>query len=109
MSAKLLTFTDQNWQNEVMAADRPVLVDFWAQWCKPCLAMVPDLEAVAELYADRLRVGKLNVEENGVVPQQYNITAMPTLLVLKSGKVVEQRVGKMSKDALVKLLEPLLK
>jgi thioredoxin len=109
MSAKLLTFTDQNWQSEVMAADRPVLVDFWAQWCKPCLAMVPDLEAVADLYAERLRVGKLNVEENDLVPQQYNVTGMPTLLVLKGGKVVEQRVGKMSKDALVKLLDPLLR
>jgi thioredoxin 1 len=108
MSAKLETFTGENWQKEVLGADRPVLVDFWAEWCKPCLAMVPDLEAVAEAYAGRLRVGKLNVEEHGTVAEQYGIQAMPTLLVFKGGKVAEQRVGKMSKDALAKLVEPLL-
>jgi thioredoxin 1 len=106
MSDKLATFTEGNWQQEVLASDKPVLVDFWAEWCKPCLAMVPDLEAVAEAYAGRLRVGKLNVEEFSRVAEQYGVQAMPTLLVFKGGKVAEQRVGKMSKDALVKLLEP---
>ena len=106
MSEKLETFSDENWHKEVLGSEKPVLVDFWAAWCKPCLAMVPDLEAVAEAFAGRLRVGKLNVEENGTVPQDYGITAMPTLLVFKGGKVAEQRVGKLSKDALVKFLEP---
>ena len=106
MSAKLETFTGENWGKEVLGADKPVLVDFWAAWCQPCLAMVPDLEAVAEAYAGRLRVGKLNVEEHSPVAEQYGIQAMPTLLVFKGGKVAEQRVGKMSKDALAKLLEP---
>jgi thioredoxin 1 len=106
MSEKLRTFTGENWQKEVLGADQPVLVDFWASWCQPCLAMVPDLEAVAEAYAGRLRVGKLNVEEQGPVAEQYGIQAMPTLLVFKGGKVAEQRVGKMSKDAMAKLLEP---
>ncbi len=108
MADQIETFTDQNWEKEVAASEKPVLVDFWAQWCKPCLAMVPDLQAVAETYAGRLRVGKVNVEENDDVPFRYNITAMPTLLVLKGGKVLDQRVGKMSKDALVKLVEPYL-
>ena len=67
--------------------------------------MVPDLEAVAAQYAGRVRVGKLNVEENDHVPFEYGITAMPTLLVLKGGKVAEQRVGKMSREALAKLLD----
>jgi thioredoxin 1 len=106
MSANIETFTDQNWEQEVVASGAPVLVDFWAEWCKPCLAMVPDLEAVAALYAGRLKVGKVNVEENSDVPFRYNVTAMPTLLVLKGGRVLDQRVGKMSKDALVKLVEP---
>jgi thioredoxin 1 len=105
MSEQIETFTDQNW-GEVLASAQPVLVDFWAEWCKPCLAMVPDIEAVAQIYKGRLRVGKLNVEENNDVPFKYNITAMPTLIVLKGGQVLEQRVGKMSKEALVKLLEP---
>ena len=106
MAANIETLTDQNWEQEVVASPKPVLVDFWAEWCKPCLAMVPDLEAVAQLYAGRLKVGKVNVEENNDVPFRYNITAMPTLIVLKGGKVLDQRVGKMSKDALVKLVEP---
>ena len=105
MSEQIETFTDQNWA-EVLASAQPVLVDFWAEWCKPCLAMVPDIEAVAQLYKGRLRVGKLNVEENNDIPFKYNITAMPTLIVLKGGQVLEQRVGKMSREALVKLLEP---
>jgi len=105
MSDKIATFTDQNWGADVLAADKPVLVDFWAEWCAPCKAMVPDLEAVASKYEGRVRVGKLNVEENEQVPFQYGITAMPTLLVLKGGKVAEQRVGKMNKEQLAKLLD----
>jgi thioredoxin 1 len=106
VSDAIETYTDQNWEKEVVASDRPVLVDFWAEWCKPCLAMVPDLEAVAEAYKGRLRVGKVNVEENNDVAFKYNVTGMPTVIVLKGGKVLEQRVGKLSKDALVKLVEP---
>ena len=105
MSDKIATFTDQNWGADVLAADKPVLVDFWAEWCAPCKAMVPDLEAVASQYEGRVRVGKLNVEENEQVPFQYGITAMPTLLVVKGGKVAEQRVGKMNKEQLAKLLD----
>ena len=105
MSDKIATFTDQNWGADVLAADKPVLVDFWAERCAPCKAMVPDLEAVASQYEGRVRVGKLNVEENEQVPFQYGITAMPTLLVLKGGKVAEQRVGKMNKEQLAKLLD----
>ncbi len=108
MAANIDVFTDQNWTKEVLGADKPVLVDFWADWCAPCKAMVPDLEAVAAQYSGRVRVGKLNVEENDNVPFQYGITAMPTLIVFKGGKVAEQRVGKMSREALVKLIEGLL-
>jgi len=105
MAGNIETFTDASWSKDVLESDKPVLVDFWAEWCAPCKAMVPDLEAVASQYAGRVRVGKLNVEENDQVPFQYGITAMPTLIVIKGGKVAEQRVGKMSRDALAKLLE----
>ena len=108
MSGSIEVFTDQNWQQEVLESSTPVLVDFWAEWCAPCKAMVPDLEAIAGEYAGRVRVGKLNVEENQQVPFQYGITAMPTLIVLKGGEVAEQRVGKMSRAQLAKLLDPLL-
>jgi thioredoxin 1 len=105
MADNIEVFTDKNWTEDVLKADRPVLVDFWAEWCAPCKAMVPDLEAVASQYAGRVRVGKLNVEENEQVPYQYGITAMPTLLVLKGGKVAEQRVGKMNREQLARLLD----
>ena len=108
MSESIQVLTDQNWQQEVMESSTPVLVDFWAEWCAPCKAMVPDLEAIAKEYEGRVRVGKLNVEENEKVPFQYGITAMPTLIVLKGGQVVEQRVGKMGRAQLAKLLDPLL-
>ncbi len=82
-----------------------VVLHFWASWCQPCKAMVPALEAVAGQYAGRLRVGKLNVEDNGDVPMRYAIHSLPTLLLFKRGQVAEQRVGLVSKDALAKLVE----
>jgi thioredoxin 1 len=108
MAENVLTLTAQNWEQEVVSSPTPVLVDFWAEWCKPCIAMSPDIEALAAQYQGRLRVGKLNVEEHSDVAGRYNVTAMPTVLVLKQGRVVEQRVGKLSKDALVKLVDPIL-
>ena len=106
MSDVIATFTDQNFEAEVLQSKVPVLLDFWAEWCQPCLAMVPDLESVAVQFQGRLRVGKVNVEENEHVPFNYNVTAMPTLILLKGGQVVEQRVGKMSREALTRLVEP---
>jgi thioredoxin 1 len=108
MAENVLTLTAQNWEQEVVSSPTPVLVDFWAEWCKPCIAMSPDIEALAAQYQGRLRVGKLNVEEHSDVAGRYNVTAMPTVLVLKEGRVVEQRVGKLTKDALVKLVDPLV-
>lgn len=98
--------TDANWDADVMKSQEPVLVDFWADWCAPCKTLMPAVEAVAEQFKGRLRVGKVNVEENEHVPFQYNITTLPTLLIIKGGKVSEQRVGLISRDNLVKLIEP---
>lgn len=106
MSDVIATFTDQNFEAEALGSSIPVLLDFWADWCQPCLAMAPDLESVAAQFEGRLKVGKVNVEENEHVPFNYNVTAMPTLILLKGGQVVEQRVGKLSREALTKLVEP---
>jgi thioredoxin 1 len=109
VAENVLTLTDQNWDAEVMKAAQPVLVDFWAEWCVPCKTLSPTLDAVAAQFKDRLRVGKMNAEDNPDVPTRYNVITLPTLLLIKGGMVVEQRVGLISKDKLVQLLEPHLK
>ncbi|HLA78358.1 MAG TPA: thioredoxin [Vicinamibacteria bacterium] len=106
MSEKVLTLTDGNWSAEVLSAEQPVLVDFWADWCVPCKTLAPSVEAVAGELAGRLKVGKMNVEENSDVPFRYNITSLPTLLLIKGGQVAEQRVGLMSKDKLLGFITP---
>jgi thioredoxin 1 len=106
MSDGVQTFTDANWEADVLGSSAPVLVDFWADWCVPCKALAVTVEAVASQFDGKLKVGKLNVEDNADVPFRYNITTLPTLLVLKGGRVLEQRIGLISKDNLVKLLEP---
>ena len=106
MADKLTTYTDGNLDKEVLGSDTPVLVDFWAEWCVPCKTLVPAIEAIAEQFGARLKVGKLNVEENAGVPYRYNITTLPTLMIFKRGQVSEQRVGLLSKENLIKLVEP---
>ncbi len=105
MSDKVLTFTDANWEQEVLQSDKPVVVDFWAEWCAPCRMMAPIIDELAEQYGDRAKIGKLNVDENGAVSEKYQIKGIPTVLVLKNGEVKEQVVGVTSKDNLAKLVE----
>jgi len=101
----ILEFSDQNFEQEVLGSDKPVLVDFWAEWCAPCRMIAPAVEAVAGEYAGRAKVGKLNVDENQSVTSRYNIRSIPTLLVFKNGEIKEQIVGTTSKDNLAKLLD----
>jgi thioredoxin 1 len=98
-------FTDQNFEAEVLKSDKPVLVDFWAEWCAPCRMMAPAVEAIAAEYADRAKVGKLNVDENQSSATRYSIRGIPTLLLFKNGEIEEQSVGVTSKDAIAKMLE----
>ena len=103
--ANTLTFTDADWDKEVLNSDVPVLVDFWAEWCGPCRMMTPTVDAVATEYAGRVKVGKLNVDENNATGMRYNVRSIPMLLVFKGGKVVEQKVGACGKTDLQKLLD----
>ena len=103
--ANTLTLTDQNFEQEVLKSDKPVVVDFWAVWCAPCRMVAPTVDAIAEEYLGRAKVGKLNVDENQAVTSRYNIRGIPTLLLFKNGQVQEQIVGAASKDNIVKLLE----
>jgi thioredoxin 1 len=92
-SANILEVTDTNFETEVLKSSTPVLVDFWAAWCAPCRAIAPHVEALANEYTGKLRVGKFDIDSNQGVPQQYDIRSIPTLLVFKEGKVVGQLVG----------------
>jgi thioredoxin 1 len=104
--ANILTLKDSNFDSEVLKADVPVLVDFWATWCGPCKMMAPTVDAVAAEYAGKVKVGKLDVDESGGTAMRYNIQGIPTLLLFKDGRVVEMRVGAVGKAEVVKMLQP---
>src|SRR5947209_10897718 len=102
---KTLTFSDGSFDKDVLNSEVPVLVDFWAEWCGPCRMMTPTVDAIANDYDGRVKVGKLNVDENGGTAMRYNVRGIPTLLLFKGGKVVEQRVGAMGKSEVQKMLD----
>lgn len=96
------TFTDANFEQDVLKSDVPVLVDFWAPWCGPCRSMGPIIEQISdEVDGAKLKVGKMNVDENGATPMTYGIMSIPTFILFKGGQVAEQISGSMEKQALV--------
>ena len=104
-SDKIQTFSDANFEQSVLKATAPVLVDFWAEWCGPCVRMAPTIDAIAAEYDGRVVVGKLNVDENPSTPPNYGIRGIPTLLLFKGGQVVEQIVGLVDKSMLKKAID----
>ena len=101
----LVHFTDANFKKEALESDLPVLVDFWATWCGPCKAIGPLVEELAKEYAHKMKIGKLNVDENSKTATHFGVMSIPTLIFLKGGKVMEQAVGALSKAELKKKIE----
>ncbi len=96
--------TDQTFESEVLRSEKPVVVDYWAEWCGPCRQVAPVLEAIASEHGDKIEIVKLNVDENPVITQRYGILNIPTLGVFQNGEVVKELVGARSKSALLREL-----
>jgi thioredoxin 1 len=106
--ADVMNIGDGDFAKEVLQSDQPVLVDFWATWCAPCRAIAPAVEELATQYKGKVKVAKVNIDDNQNTPQQYGIRSIPTLLVFKGGKVVEQIVGAVPKSKLEAALQKVI-
>ncbi|PIE83534.1 MAG: thiol reductase thioredoxin [Candidatus Contendobacter odensis] len=104
MSERIVHVTDDTFEAEVLKAEQPVLVDYWAEWCGPCRMIAPILDELATEYADKLKVCKLNVDENQNTPPKYSIRGIPTLMLFRNGNVEATKVGAQSKSALQQFL-----
>ena len=101
-------FTEENFDAEVLKSDIPVLVDFYADWCGPCKMMMPVVEKLAETYDGKVKVGKVNSDENSQLAAKYGIMSIPSFLIIKNGEVVDSAMGAMPMDALAKKLDSVL-
>ena len=100
-----LEFTDTNFQQEVLSSDKLNVIDFWAEWCGPCRAIGPVIEELSKDYADQIKVGKVNVDQNPQLSIQYGITSIPAILFIKNGQVVDKQVGAVPKSVLDKKIK----
>ncbi len=100
MSDLIVSVTDESFEQDVIKSDKPVLIDYWAEWCGPCKMIAPVLEEIAQEYAGRLTVAKLNIDENPATPPRYGIRGIPTLMLFKNGNVEATKVGAVSKSQL---------
>ena len=105
MAEHIVHISDESFEEEVLQSERPVLIDYWAEWCGPCIHFAPVLDEVASEYSDRLKVVKLNIDDNPQTPPKYGIRGIPTLMVFKNGQVEATKVGAVSKAQLTAFLD----
>lgn len=108
MGEAVVKVSDSDFQAEVLSADRPTLVDFWAPWCGPCKALAPLIDELAEAYRDKIKVAKVNTDENHKTAAAYGVRSIPTLILFKEGKVVDTLVGLVSKEKLEAFVQGVL-
>ena len=105
MNDKIVHTNDENFEADVLNSDKAVLLDFWAEWCGPCKMIAPLLDEAADQYEDKLKVAKINIDENPNTPAKYQIRSIPTLMLFKDGSVLAQKLGAMPKKDLTEFLE----
>ena len=105
MSNTIIKLTDSDFENQVIKSEKPILVDYWAEWCGPCKMIAPILEEVSAEMSDKIIIGKLNVDENSQTPPKYGIRGIPTLMIFKDGNAVGTHVGALSKSDLIEFIE----
>jgi thioredoxin 1 len=105
LTEAIIELTADNFETEVLNSDKPVLVDFWAEWCAPCRMLAPTIDQIATEYSDRIKVGKLNVDHFGEIAARYQIRGIPTILVFNGGQVHDQMVGAGSKENIVRMVD----
>ncbi len=105
MAENIINISDESFETDVLNADEPILVDYWAEWCGPCKSIAPLLEEVAKEYSGRIRIGKLDIEQNKQTPPKYNIRGIPTLMIFKNGHVEATKVGMVNRAQLTEFIE----
>ena len=105
MNDKIRHVTDETWDEEILKADGPVLVDYWAEWCGPCKMIAPIIDEIADDYSDRLRVYKMDIDENTQTPPKYGVRGIPTLMLFKAGQMEAAKIGALDKKQLTAFLD----